>query len=122
MDEPYNLRLTCANLWERRMRIISAVKLTVKDAPRDGQYNDIVWVHYHHRRPRTPKDGKVQRSVKVGTLVNVSYERGGKQVTRVLSIRGVKPESENEILIDHVNRNEMGLNIGETHEFTFRTT
>ena len=54
--------------------------------------------------------------------MNVSFELGGKRVSRVLSIRGVKQESESEILIDHVNRTEMRLNIGETHEFTLRTT
>jgi hypothetical protein len=95
------------------MGIISKVRLTVTEAPHDATYNDIVWVHWHHR-------GKP--SAKVGTLVNVAFMRDGKRVSRVLSFRGVNDDRENEIRIDHVNRNEMGLKIDDTYEFTLSTT
>lgn len=105
------------------MGIISKATLTVNDAPRDGQYNDIVWLHYHYRKPPTPKDAKdAPPSVKVGTLINVSYLRNGKKISRVLSVRGVNDKQESELLIDHVNRNDMKLKVGDQHEFTFRTT
>ena len=92
------------------MSLIASGRMRVEDAIRADEYKDIARVHWEYRGKPTTK---------VGSIIKL---RVPDRPSRILSIRGLADDRKGQILLDHVNRNEMGLNLGEEYEFTIETT